>query len=136
MDNPPPSPPAAPLQQQTTQRVRLGSIIRDVLIILALTFIGLFVVALAGYRSDLAVGTSNLLFGTVGFAISGCLAVGSRWRHLFYVAIGVWLVSLTRELFVGFDIVLWLCTVIFVALMMGLGGAVSFIFRKDDKPPA
>jgi len=124
MDNPPP------------QRIRFGPIVRDVLIVLVLCFIGLFFVALAGYRSSLAVGASNLLFGTVGFAISGYLAVGNRWRHLFFVAIGVGLVSLIRELLVGLDIVLWLCTIIFVVLMMGLGGAVSFIFRKDDKPSA
>ena len=64
------------------QRVCVGPILRDIVIIVALTFIGGFVIGLAvaptSSRGMLAIAASNLLLGTVGFVISGCLAVRNR----------------------------------------------------------
>ena len=128
-----------PTTPPTEQPVRIGPIIRDVVIIVALTAIGGFVIGLAGslnsQRGMLAIIASNLLLGTIGFIISGCLASGNRWRHLVYVAVGVWLAGL-MNLFFGINIIQWLFSVIFIALMMGLGGALSYIFRRDDRPSA
>jgi hypothetical protein len=115
------------------QRTRPGAILRDVLIIVALTFIGGFVVGVAApprsSRGMLAIAASNLLLGTVGFAISGRLAVGSRWRHLAYVGLCVWLAGLLNVVFFGFSVDQWLVSIIAVALMMGLGGAISYVFK-------
>ena len=115
--------------------MRVGPILRDIVIIVALTFIGGFVIGLAAAptssRGMLAIAASNLLLGTVGFVISGCLAVGSRWRHLAYVGLGVWLAGLMNVLLFGFSIAQWFFGIIGVALMMGLGGAISYVFKRD-----
>lgn len=137
MDTPTPPPTAQP-PPPTEQHFRVGPLIRDVVIIVALTSIGSFVIGLVA-RLGLPLGmvalaASNLLLGTVGFVISGCLAVGNRWRHLAYVAVGVWLAAFTNVLFFGFAIVEWLFGVIAVALMMGLGGAISYVFNRDARP--
>jgi hypothetical protein len=126
-----PTPPAE-------QPVRIGLILRDVAIIVALTFIGGFVIGLSGApsspRTMLAIAASNILLGTIGFVISGCLAAGNRWRHLAYVGLGVWLAGLINVLFFGISIVVWFFSIIAVALMMGAGGAISYIFKRDTKP--
>jgi len=134
----PPPVPQPPLP--TGQPMRVGLIIRDVVIIFALTFIGGFVVGLAAsptsQRGMLAIAASNMLLGTVGFVISGCLTVGNRWRHLFYVAVGVWLMGLMNVLFFGFGVVQWFFGIFGVSLMMGVGGALSYIFHRDNEPSA
>lgn len=131
-------PPIVPPPQPADQPVRVGPILRDIAIIVGLTFIGGFVIGLAGsYRSPrgmLAIAASNILLGTVGFVISGCLAPGNRWRHLAYVGLGVWLFGLFNVLFLGFGIVQWFFGIILVALMMGVGGAISYAFKKDTGP--
>lgn len=133
-------PPIVQPPPPTDQQVRVGPILRDIVIIVALTFIGGFIVGVAGAptssRGMLALAASNLLLGTVGFVISGCLAVGSRWRHLGYVGLGVWLAGLMNVLFFGVGIVQWFFSIIAVALMMGVGGAISYVFKKDSNPPA
>jgi hypothetical protein len=128
-------PPIVPPAPPTDQRVRIGPILRDVVIIVMLTFIGGFVIGLAGTpptssRGMLAIAASNLLLGTIGFAISGCLAVGNRWRHLGYIALGVWLAGLLNVMFFGFSVAEWFFSVIAVAMMMGIGGAISYLFKK------
>jgi hypothetical protein len=84
----------------------------------------------------LAIIASTVAVGTVGFAISGCLAPGNRWLHLAYVALGVWLAALMNVMFFDSTIVEWLFGAPVVALMMGLGGAISYLFKKDTKQPA
>jgi hypothetical protein len=121
----------APPEQAPPQRVRLGPIIRDVLIIMALLFIGPWAVDMTWHANMLAMVAAGLLLGTVGFIIAGCLAVGNRWRHLFYVAIGVWLMSILNVLFGPFGIFQWLLSIITDALMMGVGGSLSFLFKRD-----
>jgi hypothetical protein len=117
----------------------VGGIIRDVLIVFALTAVGGFVIGLVeGIRHSgasvdemvLEIAASNLLLGTIGFTISGCLARGSRWQHLGLVALGVWLLSLIN-VGMGFtSIVQWFFAAIFVAIMMGAGGALSYLFKR------
>jgi len=128
-------PPIIQPPPSTEQQVRVGPILRDILIIFVLTFIGGFVIGLASEPTSprwiLAIPASNLLLGTVGFVISGCLAVGNRWRHLAYVGLGVWLTGLINVLLFGFSIVLWFFSITFVALIMVLGGAISYVFKRD-----
>ena len=133
-------PPIVQPPPPTEQRVCVGPILRDIVIIVALTFIGGFVIGLAvaptSSRGMLAIAASNLLLGTVGFVISGCLAVRNRWRHLPYVGLGVWLAGLMNVLFFGFGIVQWFFSIIAVALMMGIGGAISYVFKREANPSA
>jgi hypothetical protein len=136
---PPPPPPMTP-PPSTEQPVRFGPIVRDVAIIVALTFVGGFIIGFFGILRTqfgmLAIVISNLVLGTFGFVISGCLARGNRWRHLAYVALGVWLFGLVNVVVMGIGIIPWIFSSIAVAVMMGIGGALSCVFRSDDLPPA
>lgn len=113
-------------------------VIRDVLIITALTFIGGFIAGLAAPPNShtllFGIVASNLLLGTLGFIISGCLTPHNRWRHLVCVAIGAWLVGIINVLYFGFSVGFWIGGIIVIAAMMGIGGALSFAFRREDKP--
>jgi hypothetical protein len=121
----------APPEQAPPQGVRLGPIVRDVLIVMALSFIGGWAVDMTGYGNFLAIAAAGDLLGIVGFIIAGYLAVGNRWRHLFHVAIGFWLGSIVNVLFGPFGIFQWLLSILTVALMMGVGGSLSFLFKGD-----
>ena len=120
-------------------QIRVGAIIRDVVIIWLLTMIGGGVAGLAtdgslnSERFMVAVGFANLLLGTVGFTISGCLAPPRRWRHLGFVAFGVWLSSLLNVVFFGVSASVWAAGAIGAAAMMGIGGAISYLFKKDSE---
>jgi hypothetical protein len=124
------------MEEPTEQAVRPGAVIRDVFIIVVLTAVGGFVVGFTmGIKSSaamLAIALSNMVFGTIGFIISGCLAKGNRWWHLAWVGIGVWLAGLINVFAFGFGIVQWIFSVVAIGIMMGLGGGLSYFFRKDD----
>ncbi|HKP38046.1 MAG TPA: hypothetical protein VJT71_14410 [Pyrinomonadaceae bacterium] len=118
------------------QPVRIGPIIRDVVIVWVLTAIGGFVIGFSGgahsdpQRSQVALIISNFFLGTVAFTISGCLAPPPRWRHLGSVAIGAWLTSLINVLFFHVNIAHWVGSAIFIAIIMGIGGGTSYLFKK------
>ena len=117
--------------------IRILPILRDILIVFALTFVGGFVVGFifatqGAYGTSsyaVALGLSNLLLSTVGFVISGCLAPPERWRHLLLVAVGVWLLSLINVAFMGVPLIQWAILAIPIAVTMGVGGGVSHLFR-------
>lgn len=129
-----------PQPAPTEQKVSIGPIIRDTAIVVVLTAVGGFVIGLAGafgtQRGMIASVASNLLLGTIGFIISGCLSRGNRWCHLGFVALGVWLFGLVNVTFFGVTIIQWIFSSIVIAMMMGIGGALSYIFRRDDSPSA
>ena len=79
----------------------------------------------------LALMASNFLLGTVAFTISGCLAPPGRWRHLGFVALGAWLTSLVNVVFFGVSVLQWMGGAIFMSIIMGLGGAISYAFKRD-----
>jgi len=112
-------------------------IARDVAIIIALTFLGGFVIGLAGPsdpgRFALAIAVSNILFMTAGFTLSGALAKTDRFKHLLKVALGVWLFSLVNILLGISNLVQWAFALIFILLAMGLGGGLSFAFVRVPK---
>ena len=115
---------------------------RDVGIVFVLTFLGGLVVgfttSLTGAEVNiLAVALSNIVFGTVGFTISGCIVKTSRFRHLFQVALGVWLLSLINVALGLVDIQQWLVSILSVLLMMGMGGGLSYLFVRAPhaEPP-
>ncbi len=126
---------APPLE---SRRLRVGPVLRDVAIIWALTTFGGFVIGIAagsGPRNHAAlmaaIGISNILMGTISFTISGCLAPPGRWRHLAMVALGSWLTSFANVLLFGVGVGQWITGAFFIALMMTLGGVISYIFKRD-----
>lgn len=134
------SPPIA-ASTPTAPPVRLGPIIRDIVIVWVLTAIGGFVagVATGGPERDaprfmLALMVSGLLLGTVAFTIAGCLAPPARWRHLGFVALGAWLTGLINVAFFGVSIPQWIEGAIFMGIIMGAGGAISYVFNRGPKP--
>jgi uncharacterized membrane protein AbrB (regulator of aidB expression) len=117
--------------------VSLAGVVRDVVIVWALTSAAGFVIGLAIAGSPtpapqlaLVIALSNMIFGTVGFVISGCLARGDRWRHLAYVALGVWVTGLVNVVVLGATLRTWVLSALFVVVMMGLGGAISYVFKR------
>lgn len=118
--------------------IKWRAVIRDVLIIFALTFLGGFVAgfatALAGSAIEfniMAIAVSNVIFMVVGFTISGALAKENRFKHLLHVAIGVWLSSLINVAFFGTTLANWVFSIAFVIIAMGIGGALSFLFVRS-----
>jgi FtsH-binding integral membrane protein len=143
MDNTPQQPPVFQPLLPTDERLRIGPILRDVVIVWVFTFLGGFVVGVAtggpshdAKRYILALAVSNILFGTIGFTIAGCLAPSPRWRHLRWVALGAWLTGLVNVAFLHVSIAQWINGAIFVVLITGLGGAISYLFKRDTKPSA
>jgi hypothetical protein len=131
--SPPPS-----SQPTPDSPVHFGYVIRDVIIVAVLTAIGGFVVGLASGGADmsspsfvLGLAAANFLLGSIGFVVVGCLAKGNRWRHLGYVAVGVWLVGLLNVMVGMSSIGQWFFGVFFVALIMGVGGGLSFAFKRQ-----
>ena len=66
---------------------------RDVGIVFVLTFLGGLVVGLTSGLTGaevnvIAIALSNIVFGTVGFTISGCIVKINRFRHLYQVLHG------------------------------------------------
>jgi hypothetical protein len=132
------SPPtSSPQQKKRSDDLVSWLVIRDVLIVLGLQTGGVGIVILsAGFaresppvESNGAIGT---FLGTVGFAISGSLCIGDRWEHLFKVA------TITTFAYWGFSLIFlhdmstsrWLMSLAFVLLMMGLGGVLSYLFKR------
>lgn len=118
------------------------AVLRDVIVLFALTGLGGFIVGLSGAQGEevfVAVGISNMLFSVVGFCISGCRATGKRFRHLRNVAVVAWLASLMNPvLFEEITFDMWFVGLIPLAVCMGLGGALSYLFvpsSKDSSSP-
>ena len=122
--------------QDTTiaNSIRPGALARDVAILWALTLMGGFVAGVAGAgpgtpRFVMTMLVSNTIFSIVGFIISGCLVGGRRWKHLFAVAIVVWLTGLINLLF-GVTFIQWLFGIVALLIFMAIGGGISYLFRK------
>lgn len=130
-------PPASAAQQSASPSgFNIWPIVRDVTIIWVLTSLGGMVAGVAGPRQNTetvwtttGVVLSNVLFGIVGFCISGCLAKGNRWKHLGCVAFFVWLTSIVN-VFLGFPFEQWLSGVYLPFLLMGVGGGLSYLFKR------
>jgi hypothetical protein len=118
--------------------MNITAVIRDVLIIFALTFLSGFVIGLSGARHGqqylLAIAAGNLLFMVIGFTISGALAKTARFKHLIQVALGVWLLGLLNLVIGSATIAQWAIGIVFILVAMGIGGGLSFLFVKGPKP--
>lgn len=81
-----------------------------------------------------ALAISNLLLGSIGFCLAGCLTRTDRWKHLLVVALIVWLFGLVNVAFFHVNFVQWVFSAIAVLVMMGVGGGLSFLFVKETPP--
>ena len=118
----------------TTPQLRPAAVARDVAILWVLTLVGGFVAGVAGAgpgtpRFVAALFVSNTLLGIIGFIISGCLVGGRRWKHLFVVALILWLTGLVNMLF-GVTFIQWVFGIVAILIFMGIGGGISYLFRK------
>ena len=111
-------------------------VLRDIIIIWVLTFLGGFFVGLTGVRGErgqLAISVLAILLMIVGFTISGCIVKVNRFKHLFVVALGVWITSIVN-IFLGIsDLVTWILCIITIVFSMLIGGALSLIFVRPPK---
>ena len=118
--------------------MKYKAVIRDVVIIWVLTALAGFTIGVTGVEGDsyiVGLAFANIIFGVVGFCISGCLAKSNRWKHLCIVALGVWLVSLINVLAASITLLSWFLGVILIYIMMGIGGSISYIFARTPVAP-
>jgi flagellar basal body-associated protein FliL len=117
------------------KRNKIWPVLRDVIIVTVLTGLGGFIVGFASteHNSPLyiySLALSNSLFCIIGLTISGCLAVGNRWRHLAIVAAIVWVVSIFNVIFFRVTIIQWAASAIAVAIFALIGGGISLLFKR------
>jgi hypothetical protein len=125
------------------KQFKIWPVLRDGVIIFALQLLG-------GIIADsIASGTSfdqssiptlviltKLCFGGVGFAISGCLAVGNRWFHLCYVGGLVFSFEMAyagvydRGHTIQNGILTGIVTAIFICINILIGGGISLLFKR------
>ena len=115
-------------------------VVRDALIIFALTFIGGFAIGLArplfaipdeGYL--ILITAANFVFSTVGFTISATRTPRHRWKHILLVALCVWPMGLVNVFF-GVTLVQWFFGILFLVITMAFGGTLSYIFSGTSAP--
>lgn len=123
--------------QEVARRLRLLPIIRDVVIILVLLELGPMLLAMATHSPQheaphytTADAVVALLLGIVGFTLSGYFATSRRWHHLGSVAFGVWLFCFLKGAFIGGRVLTGIVIAIILAVLMGIGGALSYVFKR------
>lgn len=120
------------------------AVARDVSIVFGLVLVSSFaaaqlIQATGEEVTALVIGLSNFFWGTVGFTISGCLARIQRFKHLFIVATGLWLVSFVNVAMGLTPVQMWAAGFLLILLMMGLGGGLSYLFVRTpqgEQPPS
>ena len=111
--------------------------LRDAVIVFALQILGGVIADAATNGNDLDPSTvltivylTKFLFGGIGFAISGCLAVGKRWHHLAYVACVVFGFGIGWE-GVSLQHCVGVAALAFVNML--IGGGISFMIKSDSR---
>jgi hypothetical protein len=107
---------------------------RDSLIVFVLTFVGGFLVGLlTGYTGGdpslyLWISLSNFVLGTAGFAYSWYHA--RSWKHVFAVAVVVWVISLINVTLAQVTISQWFAGIVPVLIFMALGAGVGGLLHR------
>jgi hypothetical protein len=115
-------------------------IIRDVLIIWVLTSLGGFFVGLGAGAAHIkppieAIGLANIICGTIGFGLIGCLTPHNRLKHLLIIGALTWITSVVNVIFFGVIILYWFLGLISILLMLLVGGGLSYLIRKPLPQP-
>ena len=107
-------------------KIKWLRVVRDVVIVTVFLFIGGFIVGQTGIVTKQSVAISSLLLGTLGFCLCGCLTIENRWKHLFIVALGVWLINCSYQLFlIPFSVLALVLNISIIFVPMVIGGALS-----------
>jgi hypothetical protein len=110
-------------------RVNLLRVIRDVVILWALIFIGGFVVGYLGLldpEPGVALKVATVISLVVGFTISGCMSVAWK-KHVFVVAVGYWITNLIVRVARGERASnIWLWSLAPILLLAYIGWALSY----------
>ena len=119
-------------------KINWFTILRDALIVSVLGSFGTLAVSFAmgglSVRSQLVTAFVML---SAGFAISGVLAGGSRFKQLPLVALGVWVLRLVEGLVRQSEHMAGITVgIVFVLVAMLLGGAVSLAIAKPGAAPS
>jgi hypothetical protein len=117
-------------------KINWMGVVRDVFLIYCLIFIGGLVVGFflgPGPTRIMTLIISSLFLEIVGFTISGCLIKINRFKHLFIVAIGVWIVNLSNIVLGMSTFTFWLISLLTILVMMLIGGGLSFLFVRTPK---
>jgi hypothetical protein len=117
------------------------TVLRDALAVLLLGFLGALVGgALGGEENAGFQAPSVIVLMAAGFCVSGCLVKGARFKHLVFVAIGVWLIgTITSAISAGGAFVLSLGSVAQIFAAMLLGWLISLAVVRPPpsaEPPA
>ena len=123
------------------RKVRILPILRDVVFVLVLLELG---PVLAGISSGRPVHESPhytaddfiaaLLLGIFGFALSGCFSPINRWSHLAAVAIGTGFFCFLKAVLIADNFLAGILAVVVMGVLMAIGGALSFLFKRNDGP--
>jgi tetratricopeptide (TPR) repeat protein len=115
--------------------IKWKAVIRDVVIVWILLFLAILVVGMT--KSPNGNNAIILVFpfaAVLGFTFSGCMTKIHRGKHLFYVALGVWLVMglvfcLIPRIVNGWYMgtIEWFVSIILVLFLMGIGGVLAHI---------
>lgn len=109
------------------------AVLRDALIIVALTFALGFAVGMAGATNEVFLVGANAILLTACFMVAGTFAKTSRFSHLSKVAVLVWLLGIINVLASQVNIAEWLLSLLLILLSMSLGSALSYFFSKPSK---
>ena len=111
-------------------------VVRDITIVTILFMVGGFIVGYAtrGIYTKDSLFVACFLMGILGFFICGCLTIENRWKHLFIVALGVWLINCCYSLaFLPFSVLAWVLNIATILIPMVIGGALSSLLVKTKK---
>ncbi len=112
--------------------LNIKSIIRDALIVYALTFGFGLASAIAGLTVQNSPSTAfmvNLLSGAAGFAMAALRTARSRAEHMAWVAVTFWTLNLTN-IVIGLQTYRsWIHSGVTIILMAGLGGVFARILQ-------
>ncbi len=115
------------------------TVLRDVAFIYLATFWAGFLIAFFWPSSF---GINNLIrfvamgLCIIGFTISGAIAKTERFKHLFMVALGVWILGLIDVCFFALPIKTWLLQFFYMMAYMATGGFLSFVFSPKKSVQA
>lgn|GEM_PF-5926404 len=115
--------------------IALGAVVRDAGLILILTAVAGLIIGLTSYTTDfesllLLVACITLLFLVVGFTISASVVDRGRWQHIAAVGLMVWLFGIINVLVGIGSITDWFVSALLIAVCMGAGGALSYLFKR------
>ena len=115
--------------------IRWLCVIRDVVIVTFFTMVGGFIfiggLTSQGEYMKVSMAVAAFLLPILGFCLCGCLTIENRWKHLFIVASGVWVIYMSYYLLPQkFSMLDWVFSILNIFIPMAIGGAFSLILVK------